>query len=192
MTCNQSIQYAQQAVPDCSFATAADAGRYMSSRTLFCIFNIFLIFGVVNMAQAEETWSIGKLHVKGMPVIYKFLTHLPDKEVTSKLKWLAVISWKYDGSNNNGMPTKEINDLMIELEDGLEEVKGSGKIYLPVYAATGNNVKEFVFYISDRDLFLEQLNNSLTQHQSYPIEITFYKDEDWTELSELLNDFGKN
>ncbi len=29
---NQSIQYAQQAAPDCRFAAAADAGRYEASK----------------------------------------------------------------------------------------------------------------------------------------------------------------
>ncbi len=32
-TPNQGIQYAQQAVPDYSFAVAADAGRYEAAQT---------------------------------------------------------------------------------------------------------------------------------------------------------------
>lgn len=34
----------------------------------------------------------------------KFVNELPESEVRNQLAWLTVLSWKYDGATNNGMP----------------------------------------------------------------------------------------
>ncbi len=155
-------------------------------RILLCLF----IMGVCNISIAEETWAVGKVRVKGKPVIYKFLSQLPNEKVKHGFPWLAVVSWKYDGSSNNGMPLPDVNKSMISLEDELEKIQGDGLIYHSVYSATGNNLKEFVFYIADREKFMEKFNMALSQEPAYPIEINFYEDKEWSDLSRLISDFS--
>lgn len=142
------------------------------------------------MAWSEETWSVGEAEVKGKPVVYKFMNEFPGVKTRNKMSWLTVISWTYDGSTNNGMPPSDINELMIKLEDGLEKIEGREKTYFDVYSATGNNLKEFVFYISDRDKFMHNFNNALKGHSVYPIEVNFYEDAEWSDLQKLQADFG--
>ncbi|AUZ85989.1 DUF695 domain-containing protein [Methylophaga nitratireducenticrescens] len=142
------------------------------------------------MAKAEDTWTVGEVKVNGMPVVYKFLSQLPNEEERAKLNWLTVISWKYDGSTNNGMPPQETNKSMIALEDSLETIVGDGQIYEMAYTATGNDLKEFVYYITDRDVFMTNFNEALSGHPRYPLEINFYEDPDWSDLSKLLADFS--
>ncbi|MCU7844242.1 MAG: DUF695 domain-containing protein [Candidatus Thiodiazotropha sp. (ex Monitilora ramsayi)] len=142
------------------------------------------------MAWSEETWSVGEAKIKGNPVIYKFMNEFPDEVTRHRLPWLTVVSWKYNGTNNNGMPSEEINESMIKLEDGLETIKDRELLYMDVYSATGNNLKEFVFYIADREQFMANLNKALNGHPVYPIEINFYEDKEWSELDKLQSDFG--
>lgn len=71
------------------------------------ILGIFLLLGIINIASAEEVWSVGKSEVNGKPIVYKFMNGLPELSVRNKLPWLTVVSWKYDGSTNNGMPPKK-------------------------------------------------------------------------------------
>jgi len=142
------------------------------------------------MVMAEGTWSLGEAKVQGKPVVYKFTNDTPSPKTKALMPWLTIISWKYDGSSNNGMPPKNINKLMIKLEDGLESIKGRGSLYMDVSTETGNNLKEFVFYISDREKFIANLNAALKGHPAYPIEITFYEDKEWTELAKLQSDFS--
>ena len=115
------------------------------------------------MSIEEETWTVGKVEVKGKPVIYKFLSQLPNEKVKHSFPWLTVVSWKYDGSTNNGMPLPETNESMISLEDVLEKIEGESLLYHSVYSATGDNLKEFVFYITDQEKFMEKLNVALLQ-----------------------------
>ncbi len=141
------------------------------------------------MAYGEESWSVGKTTIQGKPVIYKFMNELPEKSIRESLNWLTVVSWKYDGSIRNGMPLKEVNKSMIKLEDGLEKIEGRGKLYFDVYSATGNNLKEFVFYIADRERFMANFNVALNGHPTYPIEVNFYKDAEWADFTKLHADF---
>ncbi len=147
-----------------------------------------VVLGASFMALSEETWIVAKSSVKGIPVVYKLMNELPDEITRGKLPWLTVVSWKYDGSTNNGMPTQDINEGMIELEDRLEAIAGREAIYLDVYSATGNDLKEFVFYISDQTEFMENFNDAMSEKPRYPIEINFYEDKEWSDLANLQSD----
>ena len=142
------------------------------------------------MAIADEKWSVGESKIQGKPVVYKFMNELPEVALRNKMSWLTVVSWKYDGSTNNGMPPKDVNEVMIQLEDGLETIEGRESLYFDVYSATGNELKEFVFYIADREEFMSNFNKALSDHPAYPIEVNFYEDKDWSELTKLQSDFG--
>jgi len=154
----------------------------------------FLTFLVVlsmsSLSLSEETWTLGSVEIQGKPVVYKFMTELPAESIRKFMPWLTVVSWKYDGTNNNGMPEKSVNTSMIKLEDGLETIVGREKIYFDVYSATGNNLKEFVFYISSRDEFMVGFNKALKGHEAYPIEINFYQDAEWSDIVKLQGDFS--
>lgn len=141
------------------------------------------------MTIAEETWSVGEAKIEGKPVVYKFMNELPEENLRAKMSWLTVVSWKYDGSTNNGMPPKQVNDSMIKLEDDLETIEGRESLYYDVYSATGNNLKEFVFYIADREEFMGNFNKALSGHPVYSIDINFYEDKEWSDLVKLQTDF---
>ena len=142
------------------------------------------------MAWSEETWSVGEASVEGKPVVYKFMNEFPDENTRESMPWLTVVSWKYNGSSNNGMPPSEVNKQMIKLEDGLEKIEGRESLYFDVYSVTGNDLKEFVFYIADREKFMSNFNSALKGHEVYPIEINFYEDKGWSDLEKLQSDFG--
>ena len=150
---------------------------------------IVLLIGGISVSQGESQWVVGQAKINNKPVVYKFMEKLPSSEIRKSYPWLTVISWKYDGSTNNGMPNQADNEQLIALEDGLELLGGVRNVPLMAYTATGNNLKQFVFYIPDRDLFLESLNDALAKHPRYPIDINFYKDESWEDLSKLISDF---
>lgn len=144
-------------------------------------------------ANAEEGKGIiGRVFEDGFPVIYKFVNELPQDTIRSNLTWLAVISWKYDGSSNNGMPLNDENQRMISLEDAIEAHIESDQVLRHAYSRTGNNLKELVYYINSQDKFLDTFNKTLSSHPRYPIEINFYQDAGWDDFRRLLNDFAKS
>jgi hypothetical protein len=161
----------------------------------------FLGFGKSNAQKNKEKLSgktestekgiIGKYYENDLPVIMKFVNELPDNKVMSKLTFLTVISWKYDGTENNGMPLDEINQRMIILEDAIENSMSSSKIFTHVYSRTGNNLKEFSYYTKSQDDFMKMLNITLEKHAEYPIGINFYEDKEWSDFKKVISDFKK-
>ncbi len=138
----------------------------------------------------ENKGIIGKYIENGFPVIVRFVNEIPEQELITKMRWFTVISWKYNGSEKNGMPPDSINNRMIELEKALDSTFEKNRICKHAFNRTGNNLKEFNYYISDRDKFMVQFNKALAKHKPYPIEINFYEDPDWTEMNTLIKDFN--
>ena len=149
-----------------------------------------IMFTMTANAEAEKG-IIGRVYEGGLPVIYKFVNELPQDSVRSNLSWLTVISWKYDGESNNGMPLNDENQSMVVLEDAIEDHLENDQVLRHVYSRTGNNLKELVYYIHDQEKFLEAFNKALSGHPRYPIEINFYQDAEWEDFKRLLNDFDE-
>ena len=148
-----------------------------------------MLLGIPFIGIAEETWSVGEVVAQGKPVVYKFMSNQPELEIRNNFPWLTVVSWKYDGSKTNGMPNTEVNTAMIRLENGLDSIKGNGGLYRNVYSVTGNDIKEFAFYITDREKFMANFNDALSEHPAYPIQVSFYDDKVWADLSKLQKMF---
>ena len=114
---------------------------------------------------------------------------MPTEDARRISPWLTVVRWEYDGSGNNGMPETEENQRMLMLEDALGRVERQG-FCVEAYRRVGAGLREYVFYIANRDRFLEEFNTQVADHPTYPIEIKFYEDETWSDLQRLINDFS--
>ena len=149
-----------------------------------------MLFIVSLLSDADEPKGIiGETYEDGSPVIWKFVNEMPSASIREQLTWLTVISWKYDGTTNNGMPLQSENQSMIKLEDAIEDGIEFEDILQHAYSRTGNNLKELVYYIHNRDQFLEAFNKALENHARYPIEIDFYEDQAWEDFQNLLHSF---
>jgi hypothetical protein len=89
------------------------------------------------------------------------------------------------------MPPEAVNERMMVLEDAMQASVERKGFCRNVYNRTGNNLKEFAYYIRDRDSFSDALNAALADHPRYPIEIKFYEDPEWTDFLDLLKDFER-
>jgi hypothetical protein len=156
----------------------------------------FVLLGILVMSAlsrgAEEKGIIGRSYEEGNPVIYKLVDELPPVATRDQLRWLTVISWKYDGSKTNGMPLPAVNQRMIDLETAIESHLEREGFLRHAYSRTGHNLKELVYYIHDRDSFTLELNKALDGREHYPIEIVFYDDVNWDDFKRLLGRFAKS
>lgn len=82
----------------------------------------------------------------------------------------VVILWRYE-TDLNGMPDADANSAQIALEDALLplDMNEMGRQMLVV---TGNNRKEWLWYVKDFDSWIAQLNKRLTTSPAYPIDIS--------------------
>jgi len=116
---------------------------------------------------------------------------MPSEVERSFAPWLAVVSWAYDGSGNNGMPDSKDNAGMQRLEVVLGEIARPAFCF-EAYRRVGHGLREFVFYVADRDQFLAELNEHLASHPRYPLDIKFYEDESWSDFQRLIDDLSES
>ena len=86
------------------------------------------------------------------------------------------------------MPSVEENQHMLMLDVALGKMERP-EFCVEGYGRIGSGLREFVFYIADCDKFLQEFNNCVAQDRRYPITIKFYKDEEWSELRDLIDAF---
>jgi hypothetical protein len=127
----------------------------------------------------------------GLPVVLRLVNEFPAEPVRVQLQWLTVIAWKYDGSSRNGMPPPDLNQEMVRLEDAIEGLERPAFMQ-HAYSRTGNGLKEFAYYINDRDAFIEAFNAALKSHAPYPISIDFYSDPEWKDFKAILESIAES
>lgn len=130
-----------------------------------------------------ETWK------DGLPVLWTYVPEMPGEVSRRAIPWLTIVRWEYDGSENNGMPHTKENQRMLILETALGNIERS-EFCVEAYRRVGAGVREFVYYVADRAKFLEEFNDNVAEHPPFPIEIKFYKDETWSDLQDLIDDFN--
>lgn len=140
----------------------------------------------------KDTESSGKIirtHEDGFAVLWSFVPELPNADVLASLPTLVVITWFYDGSQNDGMPNSDTNQQMLNLEQEIRNLERPG-FCMEAYRRIGNGLREFVYYVSDFNQYIHEFNECLRNHPVYPIDIKFYNDEEWLDFRRLLKDFG--
>ncbi len=142
------------------------------------------------MSQADELGVIGETVEDGLPVIYRLVDELPGEGVRESLPWLTVISWRYDREVRNGMPPSAINEQMIALEHAVDAIE-TASLCRHAYSRMGNGLKEFAYYITDRERFMTAFNDALQNHPRYPIEIEFFEDREWSDFQKVRGLFSQ-
>lgn len=140
-------------------------------------------------SELADPGMTGRAFEQGLPVFYRLAQSLPAAGERLSFPWLVVVSWAYDGSGDDGMPSAADNLRMFELEDLIEDEVASPNSLRHVYSRTGNHLKELVYYLRNRDEFLFRFNQVMSGQPRYPITLHFFEDEEWQDYRELLAAF---
>ena len=152
---------------------------------------LLLTMSAPSSAADSPNWIILQYTDNGFPIVMKVMEGIPKKQVRERFPWLTVISWRYDPSENNGMPKPDVNSQMKQLEASIDLVEGNG-LCVQVYSKTGNGLKELVYYIANRDEFMRAFNLALSDQPKYPLEIEFFEDSDWGDLQTVHDVYIQN
>jgi hypothetical protein len=94
------------------------------------------------------------------------------------------ISWPYDGVD--GYPSPDVNQRQLAFETALDDLSGMNGFSELVQVSTGMGKKDWLYYTSDQDRFMRDLNALLAGHDPYPIQINFYQDPSWQIWSDVV------
>ncbi|MBB4587917.1 hypothetical protein GGE50_003821 [Rhizobium leguminosarum] len=135
-------------------------------------------------ANAEDTYFTATGEEDGKPLIFRSMTAVPVGVREADLPNHVIIRWHYE-TDLNGMPNTDSNSRQIALEDALMplDVNAIGRQMLVV---TGNNRKEWHWYVKDFDNWMDQLHQRLATSRAYPIEISHTYEPQWASYRAFL------
>lgn len=130
----------------------------------------------------SPSWVVLQYEDEGRPFVMKAMETLPPDQDRARFPWLTVIGWHYADADATGFPEADTLAQMERLEEAVETLEQKGLCRF-VYSKTGQGQREFVYYIGDRDVFMTAFNEALSGQPRYPLEIEFFEDPDWRDLS---------
>lgn len=130
-----------------------------------------------NQSEKEDIWFTATGEEDGKPLIFR--SRIKAKTQESDYPNLVTIYWYYETDDENGIPSVETNDAQIDFEDALETLDSEAFGFL-MLVVTGNGRKEWHWYASDVETWMNKFNELLTDHPEYPIEIENSFEPDWS------------
>ncbi|WP_235922042.1 DUF695 domain-containing protein [Flavobacterium phycosphaerae] len=129
----------------------------------------------------DDEHSILEAELKsGNKLIAVVNTQLLNWDSKASHPWIAVITFKYDGQNNNGMPNEKDYESLNEIEESIMAQLSSKDGYLYIGRQTAKNEREVYFACKDfrkpSKVFLKTQQDYNTK---FEIEYDIYKDKYW-------------
>lgn len=97
----------------------------------------------------------------------------------------VILAWRYESPS--GMPPQDLRNQMDSFEDRLAPLVDAKSESVLVLVSTGENLREWVFYVSSKDRFLGALKAMLPIERNIPIEIHTATDPGWSMYQTFLN-----
>jgi Family of unknown function (DUF695) len=141
-------------------------------------------------AATPDPWTIARTMEDGRTVLLRFRSFTPPGIDTADYPHLINIYWRFGGEANEGMPPAPLHDRMALLEQRLDAIEGAGTGFL-VLAITGNNRKEWVWYVADTAAYMARVNEVLQADERFPVEFESAADPEWAHFRSLLGAVGE-
>lgn len=134
----------------------------------------------------NDNWTCAEGENEGTPFLLRFRPHLQDFIATNKYNKRLTISWHYNSDDISLMPSDDEMKLMRDVENALVHDLEDDVQSVLAFVYTGQNKKEWHWYSSDMNETGKRLNESLSNFDRLPIELTTAEDPDWNEYNSAL------
>ncbi len=136
--------------------------------------------GVRYDTQNEEHSILEAEMESGNKLIAVINTQLLNWDSKASHPWIAVITLKYDGRNNNGMPNENDYQSLNEIEESIMQQLSDKDGYLNIGRQTANNERDIYFACKDFRRPSKVFFKTQQDHNNkFEIEYDIYKDKYW-------------
>ncbi len=98
----------------------------------------------------------------------------------------VIIAWQYE--SETGMPSIDVREWMDATEDAVSPVVEKDRFATLVLVSTGENLREWTYYVRSETEFLAGLNQALADRPTVPIDIHICEDKQWA----MYDEFKRN
>ena len=115
---------------------------------------------IVAVASAAQTWATATAKHPGRDrvIVYRFLDELPSGVDKTAQPDRFIVSWRFEGER--GMPAPAVRQQMDAMEDAIEAMDVGGQTATLAVVSTGDNLRQWVYYVKSRQDFTARLNRA--------------------------------
>lgn len=154
-----------------------NALRYPSMARLLAVASVLVGMSVSCFAQ---TWALTtSTHPNnGRQIVFRYMDTFGSGFERSSQPVRIILAWQY--LSDNGMPIPSERQRMDEMEDLLGPVVDKEGFATLVLVSTGENLREWTYYVKSEVEFMAKLNKALAGKPAFPIDIHPANDPNWT------------
>jgi hypothetical protein len=133
----------------------------------------------ISMTSSAQIWATAtaKSREGDRVIVYRFLKEFASGFDKATQPERFTIIWRYRGER--GMPVTAERQHMDAMEDALETADGDGRSVTPVIVSTGNNLRQWIYYVQSKEEFAARLKQALERMPGLPLEIRSEPDPEW-------------
>jgi Family of unknown function (DUF695) len=137
--------------------------------------------------SAAQSWATAtSTHSSnGRVIVFRYISDFVAGFERSTQPVRVILVWKYKG--RNGMPIPKVRERMDEMEDLLAPVVEADGFASLALVSTGENLREWIYYVKTEDGFLERINQALGGRSEFPIEIHTAQDPTWSNYQTFID-----
>jgi hypothetical protein len=132
----------------------------------------------------EGAWFVATAQKNGNEIVFRVRGSMPSSDVVGGHPILATVEWPYE-ARANGMPELSVARKQYEFEDSIENEIESTGVCIRAFARTGNGMRQWNYYISDKHEFVRRLEEIKSKSPDLRFSVSFNADPGWDALREL-------
>jgi len=136
---------------------------------------------IVVQEELEDTWSYKEFENADSKAISLFRKNLGVEKFSGNSKYteLIYLTVFYEPSNAHGFPGKTEYEKMSAFEENDIPLIADISNSFHVASVVQNGVMDFLFYISDSELFIDAVNQNNQKLQDFKVELELVNDPNW-------------
>jgi len=149
---------------------------------------LFLTFTLVAFTQnkpiKEMEWLTTETVYDGLPLYLRLPNYTNVWEYKPKYPKLICITHVFDSVKENGLPTAEYNESLIDFDVevvNLFDLKKNGIVFL---VETYGGARNYWFYITDSKFFFKTFDDLKNKHPDKKLELDYRTDSEWSFIKE--------
>lgn len=132
------------------------------------------------MSEPVITWAtaVAENKTSGRAIVFRYAKDFRSDFYRSSLPDRVIVVWNYE--SDSGMPEQTEIAKMERLENRLAPLLEKSGIGVLVLVSTGENLREWIFYVTCEHALFAIINKALSDKPPFPIEIHAGPDADWS------------
>ena len=145
--------------------------------------SLFLTFSIVSFSQnktiEEMEWLTTETEYDGLPLYLRLPNYENVWKYKSKYPKLICITHEFDSVKDNGLPTAEYNESLIDFDGEVVNLFAPSKNGIIFLVETFGGTRNYWFYGKDSKFFSKIFEDLKSKHSDKKLELDCQNDSDW-------------